>query len=57
MMCLPVVVLHGVAGLKSPFEMQLGRSFVGFQPSWPCEMSFASWKEEVVAQGDLARLK
>jgi hypothetical protein len=39
------------------FEMQLGLSFVGFQPWWCCAMLFVSWKEEVVEEGDSARLK
>jgi len=54
MKCLPVVGLHGVPGLKSTFEMKLGLCWLS---ALVALRDVACWKEEVVEEGDSARLK
>jgi hypothetical protein len=53
MKCLPVVGLHGVPGLKSTFEMQQGLCWLS---ALVALRDVVCWKEEVVEEGDSARL-
>jgi hypothetical protein len=52
--CLPVVGLHGVPGLKPTLEMRLGLCWLS---ALVALRDVVCWKDEVVEEGDAARLK